>query len=127
MKKQEEILAVIETNKKCPPKNKVENKSCKNGEQQIEIKEPKFTTTKKVLWLSWILFIALIVVNAFGIQTGVAMEIVGGVVTAITTGFYIWKSKAENKQKIALGLIESLADKYGIENVIALLNNILDE
>ena len=89
--------------------------------------ENKFTTTKKILWLSWIMFISLIVVTACGIETGMAMEIVGGIVTAVTTSFYLWKSRAENKEKIALGMVDELAEKYGIEAVIQLLDAILED
>lgn len=89
--------------------------------------ENKFTTTKKILWLSWIMFVTLIVVNACGIDTGLAMEVVGGIVTAVTTGFYLWKSKCENKEKIALGMVDELAEKYGIEAVIQLLDAILED
>jgi hypothetical protein len=35
------------------------------------------------------LFIILIIVTACGIETGVAMEVVGGIVTAITTLGYL--------------------------------------
>lgn len=95
-------------------------------EQQEKLNN-KFTTTKKILWVSWILFAALIVATACGIETGIAMEIVGGIVTAITTSFYMWKSRAENKEKIALGMVDELAEKYGIESVIQLLGTILED
>lgn len=95
--------------------------------EKEQILKNKITTTKKVLWLSWMLFLALIIMTALGLETGVAMEVVGGIVTAITTGFYIWKSKAENREKIALSMVDELADKYGIENVIQLLDTILED
>ena len=73
------------------------------------------------------LTVALPIISACGIETGIAMEIVGGIVTAITTSFYMWKSRAENKEKIALGMVDELAEKYGIESVIQLLGTILED
>ena len=109
-------------NKK-PTKQEIDN--IKQEQQAILKQKQKLTTTKKILWLSWGLFIILIVLTAIGIETGIAMEIVGGLATTVTTAFYLWKSKCENREKIALAMVDELAEKYGIENVISLLDAIL--
>lgn len=85
------------------------------------------TTTKKILWLSWIFFIVLTGLSILGFNVDTSLTIVGGVATTVTTGFYLWKSKCENKEKIAIGIVEKLADKYGIENVIDLTGEILKD
>lgn len=85
------------------------------------------TTTKKILWLAWIFFSVLVYLKVKGYEVDTALEIVGGCVVTVISGFYMWKSKAENKVKISYGMIQKLANKYGIENVIALLQNILDD
>ena len=97
----------------------------KKLETEVKQEKKKLTTTKKILWLSWILFIILIIFCILGYEVGIAMEVVGGIVTAVTTSFYLWKSRCENREKIALGMIDELAEKYGIENVISILENIL--
>ena len=85
------------------------------------------TTTKKILWFSWIIFAALIVLKVLGYDTGEALGIVGGLVVSIVTGFYMWKSKCENREKIACASVKELADKYGIEHAIALAEVILKD
>lgn len=110
------------TNKK-PTKEEIEQ--IKQEQIKVQKQKQKLTTTKKVLWLSWGLFIVLIIMTACGIETGIAMEIVGGLAATVTTSFYLWKSRCENREKIALGMVDELAEKYGIENVIQLLDAIL--
>lgn len=83
------------------------------------------TTTKKILWTSWIIFIALIILKVLGYDVGEALGIVGGLVVSFVTGFYMWKSKCENREKIACTSVEKLADKYGMENAIAIAEVIL--
>jgi len=90
-------------------------------EEQKQKLENKFTTTKKILWLSWILFIALIVVTACGIETGMAMEIVGGVVTAVTTLGYLWKARLENKIKITLSMLDELENRENLSEITSML------
>lgn len=36
------------------------------------------------------------------------------------TGFYYWKARSENKIKLTLGLVDELAEKYGIDAVVQL-------
>lgn len=42
-------------------------------------------------------------------------------------GFYYWKAKNENRSKYAMALVQDLAEKYGIENVISLANTVLKD
>lgn len=85
------------------------------------------TTSKKVLWICWITFIGLIVLKCKGFDVTDAIVIVGGALASVVTGFYMWKSKCENKEKIAYGAVEKFADKYGIENIVSLISEILKE
>ena len=47
--------------------------------------------------------------------------------TTAGTAFYYAKAKAENKIKLTRGMIEDLADKYGIDAVIQIANVTLNE
>ena len=47
--------------------------------------------------------------------------------TTAGTAFYYAKAKAENKLKLTRGMIEDLADKYGIESVIQIVGITLSE
>lgn len=61
----------------------MENKTRKKS------KKEKITTTKKILVLTWVTFLALVVLQILGFEVGIAMEIVGGAMTAIITIGYI--------------------------------------
>lgn len=43
------------------------------------------------------------------------------------SAFYLWKSKVENKCKYSQAFLDSMAEKYGIENIIPLLQSILED
>jgi hypothetical protein len=90
-------------------------------------------TSKKVLWLSWIVAIVLTIVAIFGDKYGVNTDnattlacLAWGEVTAVH-GFYMWKSKNENRSKHAMNLVRELADKYGIENVTGIIESVLKD
>jgi len=85
------------------------------------------TTSKQILWFSWIIFFLLIILKVMGYDVTNEATIVGGIVTSVTTGFYMWKSKCENREKIAFSVIEKTADKYGIEPTISLISEIVKE
>lgn len=84
------------------------------------------TTSKKLLFGSWLFFSALILLKVLGFDVDVPLEVVGGLATGIVSGFYMWKSKAENKVKITIGMLGDLAEKYGIENVIELIKEVIE-
>ena len=81
----------------------------------------KISTTK--LWgaLSWVV---AIITQSDGMITlcGLAYGEV-----SVFTVVYANKAKAENKLKISYGFIKKLADKYGIENIIPILEKIIEE
>ena len=47
--------------------------------------------------------------------------------TTAGTAFYYAKAKAENKIKLTYGMVEELAEKYGIESVIQIAGITLNE
>lgn len=88
----------------------------------------KISTTK--LWglLSWAVAISLTIVAV--ITQSDAMITLCGLAygeVSVFTAVYANKAKAENKLKISYGFIKKLADKYGIENIIPILEKIIDE
>lgn len=46
---------------------------------------------------------------------------------ATAVGFYYWKAKNENRSKYAMQMVERLAEKYGMENVINLAQVVLKD
>lgn len=42
-------------------------------------------------------------------------------------GLYMWKAKNENRSKYSMRFIKNLADKYGFDSVVSLLNVILKD
>lgn len=109
-------------------KKKIKTENVKVNKDYIRCVDlKKMTTTKKILWLCWLVFLALILLKLFNFDVETPLTIVGGVLTSIVTGFYMWKSKCENREKIALSMVDELAEKYGIENVISLIAEILKE
>lgn len=90
-------------------------------------------TSKKILWLD--IAIAIIVTGAVlvGDFTGHDMSnsaIVAGLwdaQLAAVIGFYLWKSKNENRSKHAMKLVRELADKYGIEAAAQIAEIVLKE
>lgn len=102
------------------------------SKKKEEDKKKKLCTSKKILIVSWSITIVLILVMIalviFTEKDVTALATVVGVVTtatAVDTAFYSWKAKAENKIKIMSGMVESLADKYGIDSVVNLASIIL--
>lgn len=90
-------------------------------------------TSKKVLWLSWIAAIVLTTIAIIGGKYGVNTDsattlacLAWGEVTAVH-GFYMWKSKNENRSKHAMNLVRELADKYGIDNVTGIIESVLKD
>lgn len=87
-------------------------------------------TSKKALWLSWIVAIILTVIVIIGLENADNITTLAclawGEVTAVH-GFYMWKSKNENRSKHAMNLVRELADKYGIENVTGIIDSVLKD
>lgn len=74
-----------------------------------------------------------IAIVALTIQGGSDLSTLGEVCVALWTAagaysaFYLWKSKVENKCKYSQQFLDQMAEKYGIENVIPLLQSILED
>lgn len=46
--------------------------------------------------------------------------------TGVYTAAYAFKERAENKKKIAVAFVKEMASEYGIENVMALAQSIIE-
>ena len=91
-------------------------------------------TSKKMLWLSWVVFLALLAAFLYGIffteKDMTAMTILFGsdsVVNGAVSGFYFWKAKAEKKLELFERMAARWEAKYGIEAVTALAQTIFAE
>ena len=94
----------------------------------------KVSASKKgliVIFASAILTTIAIVVLT--IQGTSDLSTLGEVCVALWTAagaysaFYLWKSKVENKCKYSQQFLDQMAEKYGIENIIPLLQRILED
>jgi len=52
---------------------------------------------------------------------GYVTEVVGGLITTVVTGFYMWKAKTENKIKITLGMLDNLENRENLTDIAAVL------
>ncbi|PWL40668.1 MAG: hypothetical protein DBY43_06665 [Clostridiaceae bacterium] len=94
----------------------------------------KVSASKKgliVIFASAILTtIAIVVLTVQGTSD---LSTLGEVCVALWTAagaysaFYLWKSKVENKCKYSQQFLDQMAEKYGIENIIPLLQSILED
>lgn len=76
------------------------------------------TTSKKILWLSYVIAIVLTIITVIctllQIECGNLVIICGASYTELSVHTVVYSSKAkqENKRKIAYGMFEKMADKY---------------
>ena len=94
----------------------------------------KVSASKKgliVIFASAILTtIAIVVLTVQGTSD---LSTLGEVCVALWTAagaysaFYLWKSKVENKCKYSQQFLDQMAEKYGIENIIQILQSILED
>ena len=96
----------------------------------------KFQTSKIILIIDILIAIALsaiVIYGVFFVERDLELEpvtVIAGLwdtQLAVAIGFYYWKSKNENRSKHAMELVEKLADKYGIENVVTLAEVVLKD
>lgn len=87
--------------------------------------------SKKITALSWavalILTTAAIVLPIFGIPIDgihTALPYSWGEVAAVQ-GFYLWKSKNENRHKYAMKYVDTVAEKYGIDIALRIAEIVL--
>lgn len=90
-------------------------------------------TTKILLVISWATALLLTTLTVIfplhdlptdGLQ--VVTPLAWGEVT-VFNGFYVWKSKNENRAKYAQQFINRLADKYGVEAAALIAESVLKE
>ena len=90
-------------------------------------------TSKKTLWLSWLVTIILTTIVIVGpiyelnVDNVTTLACLSWAEVAAVHGFYMWKSKNENRSKHAMSLVRELADKYGIENVTEIIDSVLKD
>lgn len=96
----------------------------------MELDRNRLTTSKKILYLSYLMTFALLiifVVLSIADRDTSNIAVVLGLAfaeLAIHTAVYSAKSKKENSLYIAYDMIGRLADKYGIENVVTLFDSV---
>ena len=97
---------------------------------------PKLCCSKKIVLASYVVTLLLTLVLVLGVffapaETNLTpLEVVTGLAwgeTAVASGFYYWKARAENRIKLTKLMIEEWADKYGIDAVISLAGLIISE
>ena len=94
----------------------------------------KIQTSKIILIIDILIAIALSGIVIYGVffteRNLDPLTVIAGLwdaQLAVAIGFYYWKSKNENRSKHAMELVEKLADKYGIENVVTLAEVVLKD
>lgn len=94
----------------------------------------KLCASKKILVTCWTITLILVLTSIYGFlftdKDITPIVTLTGVMTACSAGdtaMYSWKAKAENKIKLSLGLIRSLAKEYGIESVLQLAAMVLSD
>ena len=80
------------------------------------------------LWLisSALLALALTVVYICGVQI-VEIVLAAYAELAVSSGFYFWKAKNENRAKYAQRFLQKFADKYGAETALRAAEIVLKE
>ena len=87
----------------------------------------KFTTSKKIVFISYAIGLVLTIVTVVGAFKGYDVSTIGMVTLAAyaeitaSNAFYFWKAKKENTMKIALATVkETSTDK--VDDVVKLVN-----
>ena len=90
--------------------------------------------SKKIVWTSWGIFVALLGALLFGLfftekdmSPLVTVLCFDGGVTGTATAFYFWKARTENRLKLTKAMVEDWAEKYGMDSVISLAGIIFRE
>jgi len=92
------------------------------------------TTTKIIVFadfLTALILTALVVYGTFRTTNDMtALTVLAGLwdgQLAVVIGFYLWKSKNENRSKHAMALVRELADKHGMEYTARMAEIILKD
>lgn len=93
----------------------------------------RWETSKKILWLDLAIGIAVtiaVILGNFQDRSMSEAAIVAGLwdaQLAAVIGFYLWKSKNENRSKHAMALVRELAGQYGIDGAARIAEIVLKE
>ena len=89
--------------------------------------EKKFTTSKKIVFTSYVIGVVLTILTVLGAYKGYDISTLGIVTTAAyaeiaaSNAFYFWKAKKENTMKIALATVKDVpTDK--VDDIVKLVN-----
>ena len=112
-------------------KKKRNSSQQKDGEKKQGIFNIEFSKRMLYLYCSISLFLILIVIvgTLLSIDVSVIAALAGTslVVDGTWGGFYLWKSKNENRAKYAQRFVMKFADKYGIDAAIRLAEVVLKD
>lgn len=93
----------------------------------------KMETSKRILCVEFVVAIVLSAVVVAGAFLEKDMSYVAAIATGwdaqmgVAVGYYYWKAKNENRAKGTQQLIQTMADKYGIESVAQIAEVIYKE
>lgn len=99
----------------------------------MKIERKHIETTKILLVISWtaaIAFSVMIIILSLREFPTEGLQLVTPLAWAEVTalnGFYIWKSKNENRAKYAQHFINEIAEKYGVEAAALFADTVLKE
>lgn len=89
--------------------------------------EKKFTTSKKIIFASYVIGLALTIVTVIGSFKGYDVSTIGTVALATyaeitaSNAFYFWKAKKENTMKIALAAVKETPTEQ-VDDIVKLIN-----
>lgn len=89
--------------------------------------EKKITTSKKIVFASYVLGIVLSALTVLGVYRGYDVTALGVITAAAyaeiaaSNAFYFWKAKKENSMKIALATVKETPTEK-VEDIVKLVN-----
>lgn len=85
--------------------------------------------SKKILIFSYLMLgVFIIIFLAVEDKTAAATVLCGWIVECGgATAFYFWKAKNENRSKYALKFVRELADKYGLDATVRIIESVLKD
>lgn len=95
--------------------------------------EKTLTMSKKILIVNFWLIIGLVVCMILSSIMQICIPDLGLVLSAgfaelgVHTAVYAWKSKAENKMKIATSVFNDMADKYGPDIAVQVFQTVVQD
>ena len=104
--------------------------------QREQARPKRLCCSKKIVLASYVSTCLLTLTLVLGVflappETSLSpLEVVTGLAwgeTAVASGFYYWKARAENKIKLTQIMVDSWAEKYGIDAVTNLAGIVLSE